>query len=40
MVLFRLWPVKKEEIEAFLNTIAQFTTRAAFIAGFTSEDDR
>jgi hypothetical protein len=23
--LFRLWPVKKEEIEAFFNTIAQFT---------------
>jgi hypothetical protein len=36
--LFRLWPLKKDEIEAFVNTIAQFTnTRsAAFIAAFTS----
>jgi hypothetical protein len=32
---FRLWPVKKEEIEAFFNTIAQFTT---IIAAFTSEE--
>jgi hypothetical protein len=33
--LFRLGPVKKEEIEDFFNTIAQFTT---FIAAFTSEE--
>jgi hypothetical protein len=33
--LFRLGPVKKEEIEAFFNIIEQFT---AFIAAFTSEE--
>jgi hypothetical protein len=30
--------LKKEEIEAFFNTIAQFTNAAAFIAPFTSEE--
>jgi hypothetical protein len=31
-------PLKKEEIEAFFNTIAQLQTRAVFIAPFTSEE--
>jgi hypothetical protein len=30
--------VKKEEIEAFYNTIAQLQTHAAFKAAFTSEE--
>jgi hypothetical protein len=36
--LFRLWPVKKEEIEEFFDTIVHFTKRAAFKAAFTSEE--
>jgi hypothetical protein len=36
--LFRLWPVKKEEIEAFFDTIVHFTKRAAFKGAFTSEE--
>jgi hypothetical protein len=37
--LFRLLPVKKEEIEAFfLTPLRNFQTRAAFTAPFTSEE--
>jgi hypothetical protein len=32
--LFRLWPVKKEEIEAFFNTIALFTHARSIHSGF------
>jgi hypothetical protein len=32
--LFRLWPVKKEEIEAFFNTIAQFTNARSIHSAF------
>jgi hypothetical protein len=32
--LFRLWPVKKEEIEAFFNTTAQFTNTRSIHSGF------
>jgi hypothetical protein len=32
--LFRLWPVKKEEIEAFFSTIAQFTNAGSFHSAF------
>jgi hypothetical protein len=32
--LFRLWPLKKEEIEVFVNTIAQFTKARSIHSGF------
>jgi hypothetical protein len=32
--LFRLWPLKKEEIEAYFNTIAQFTNARSIHSGF------
>jgi hypothetical protein len=35
--LFRLWLLKKEEIEAFLTPLRNLQTRAAFTAAFTSE---
>jgi hypothetical protein len=39
MVLFRLWPVKKEEIEVFfLTPLRNLQTHPAFIAAFTSEE--
>jgi hypothetical protein len=31
--LFRLWPVKKEESEAFFTTIAQFTNARSIHSG-------
>jgi hypothetical protein len=36
--LFRLWPVKKEESEAFLTPLRILQTLAAFMAAFTSEE--
>jgi hypothetical protein len=36
--LFRLWPLKKEEIEAsFLTLLRNLQTRAAFTAAFTMQ---
>jgi hypothetical protein len=35
--LFRLWPLKKGEIELFVNTIAKFTNGHSIHSGFTSE---
>jgi hypothetical protein len=36
--LFRLWPVKKEEIEAFLTPLHNLQPHAAFIVAFASEE--
>jgi hypothetical protein len=32
--MFRLWPLKKEDIEAFFNTIAQVTNGRSIHSGF------
>jgi hypothetical protein len=36
--LVHLWPLKKEEIEAFLTPLRNLKKRAEFIAPFTSEE--